>query len=117
MRFLLTVVVAVFVAEAATAQEPISAYRSAAMKKDYGAQRNVAYCLRTAECPGSSTPKPIEACAWQLVILASGHPEVDSSDVANRRRDCGSLEPDEAYAARRQADELFRKTYGRPLPS
>jgi hypothetical protein len=36
------------------APESVEAYRRKAMARDYGAQRNTAFCLRTGECGGFS---------------------------------------------------------------
>ncbi len=103
---------------AASAQESLEAYRSKAMARDYNAQRYTAVCLRTARCVGSPVPNRIEACAWRMVILGSGHSEVDASDIASYQHDCRSLILDQEQAdALTKAKELFRSIYKRELPA
>jgi hypothetical protein len=103
---------------AASAQEALETYRRKAMARDYDAQRYTAVCLRTARCVGSPLPNAVEACAWRMVILGSGHSEVDASDVANYQHQCQSLIVDEERAiALTKAEELFRDIYKREFPA
>jgi hypothetical protein len=102
----------------ASAQEALETYRRKAMARDYDAQRYTAVCLRTARCEGSLVPNAIEACAWRMVILGSGHSEVDASDVAHYQHQCQSLIVDgERAVALKTAEELFRSIYQRELPA
>ena len=102
---------------AASAQEALETYRRKAMARDYDAQRETALCLRTGKCVGSPVPNAIEACAWRMVILGSGHGNVDASDSANYQEDCRSLGSDQERAvALTKAEELFRDIYKRELP-
>ncbi len=115
-----TVIAAIVVASisAASAQEALETYRRKAMARDYDAQRETALCLRTGKCVGSPVPNAIEACAWRMVILGSGHREVDASDVANYQHQCQSLIVDEERAiAFAKAEELFRDIYKREFPA
>ena len=99
---------------AASAQEALETYRRKAMARDYDAQRETALCLRTGKCVGSPVPNAIEACAWRMVILGSGHGSVDASDIANYQDDCRSLSSDQERAvALTKAEELFRDIYQR----
>lgn len=85
-----------------------------ALRGDYQAQRNVAYCL-SGGCDGAVAVNRIQGCAWRIVIVSSGSPKVGATDTANLRADCGRLEPTEKTAAAMRADALFPKVYGRPL--
>ena len=115
-----TIVIAAILAAlvpAASAQEALETYRRKAMAQDFEAQRETASCLRTGTCVGSPVPNAIEACAWRMVILASGHGSVDASDTANYQEDCRSLGSDQERAvALAKAEELFRDIYKRELP-
>ena len=103
---------------AASAQETLETYRRKAMARDYDAQRETASCLRTGKCVGSPVPNAIEACAWRMVILGSGHGSVDASDTANYQDDCRSLSSDQERAvALTKAEELFRDIYKREFPA
>ena len=103
---------------AASAQETLETYRRKAMARDYDAQRETALCLRTGKCVGSPVPNAIEACAWRMVILGSGHGNVDASDTANYQEDCQSLVSDQERAvALAKAEELFREIYKREFPA
>ncbi len=86
-----------------------------ALKGDYQAQRNTAYCLYTG-CRGYRMDKAA-ACAWRIVIIASGHPKVDPSDTSNLTLCERQLSPAEMTAATGAAHTLFRRIYKRNLPS
>jgi hypothetical protein len=59
----------------------------------------------------------IDACAWRIVILGSGHHWVNQSDIENYRDGCvSSLSGQEQGAALAQAEQLFQRIYKRPLP-
>jgi hypothetical protein len=114
------VIAAILVASisAASAQETLETYRRKAMARDYDAQRETATCLRTGKCVGSPVPNATEACAWRMVILGSGHGNVDASDTANYQDDCRSLSSDQERAvALTKAEELFRDIYKREFPA
>ena len=64
-------------------------YRKA-FKNDYQAQRNTAYMLRDGWNP--VLKNRTASCAWRLVILTMASPKVDSTDQANMRIECGSLD-------------------------
>lgn len=94
--------------------EFISDYRLA-FKKDYQAQRNVAFCLIDG-CDGAvKINKPL-GCAWRIVILASGSQKLDASDRMNYDIMCkGKLDNTEALVFEGQAQELFRAIYKKKL--
>lgn len=71
-------------------QEFRELYRRA-FKKDYEAQRNVAYLLSKGNA--AVMTNAVSACAWRLVISTSGSSKVDESDFANVRHFCGRVEP------------------------
>jgi hypothetical protein len=87
-----------------------------ALKKDYQAQRNVAFCLSTG-CDGAVYKNPIQGCAWRMIILGSGKKQVDESDTGSYGIYCKRLDKDAFKAARIRADNLFYQIYGRPLPA
>src|SRR5215212_6188475 len=114
MKVIVATAILVALVSAPDAQEALETYRRKAMAQDYDAQRYTAVCLRTARCVGSPLPNAVEACAWRIVILGSGHSEVDASDVANYQHQCQSLISDEERAiAFTKAQELFRDIYKR----
>jgi hypothetical protein len=118
MKTIAVAVILVASIPAASAQETLESYRRKAMARDYDAQRETALCLRTGKCVGSPVPNAIEACAWRMVILGSGHGNVDVSDTANYQDDCRSLNSDQERAvALTKAEELFRDIYKRELPA
>lgn len=86
-----------------------------AWKGDYQSQRNVAYCLGWG-CDGLVVVNQLRGCAWRIVILGSGNPQIDRSDIGNAKLDCGRLSKPEQDVARGQADRIFREIYGRPPP-
>ena len=59
----------------------------------------------------------MEACVWRIVILGSGHREVDASDINNFRHECIlGLSDQERAVAPVQAEQLFKEIYNRELP-
>ena len=118
MKTIATAAMLIALISAASAQEPLETYRRKAMARDYDAQRETALCLRTGKCVGSPVPNAIEACAWRMVILGSGHGNVDASDTANDQDDCRSLSSDQERAvALAKAEELFQDIYKREFPA
>ena len=53
-----------------------------AFRGEYTPQRNTAFCLYNS-CGGAIRKNPVQACAWRMVVLQSGHPEVDLTDTQN----------------------------------
>ena len=80
---------------------------------DASAQRELAECYRRG-CADISA-NPVLACAWGIVLVASGHPQVTPADSDHRRRDCESLTPAQQSAAAAQARVLFQNIYRREL--
>lgn len=77
-----------------------------AMGGGYQGQRNVAYMLETGD-HGGIRRNPVLACAWRMVILRSGSPRIDRSDLGNLRFTCGRLDPVESATAEAQAKRLL----------
>lgn len=66
---------------------PASTTRDAewlSLQGNYQAQRNYAFSLRTKN-------DYMSACAWRLIIINSGHRDVDESDISNAEYECGKL--------------------------
>lgn len=104
----------------ALAQDGLEADRAKAMQGDVDAQRRLASCLgeEPGDCPAPPTePSPAEACAWRMVIIASGHARIDASDTANYERDCSyrTISQLEQVAALTQAERVFREIYSRDI--
>jgi alanine dehydrogenase len=101
----------------AAAQESFYLYERNALAGNYTAQRNAAYCLKTAKCEGVIFPRMIEACSWRIVILGSGHHWVNETDIENYQDECvSSLSAQEQGSALARAEQLFKRIYKRPLP-
>ncbi|EGF93091.1 hypothetical protein ABI_15310 [Asticcacaulis biprosthecium C19] len=81
---------------------------------DYQSQRNVAYMQseRMAGVPYN----PVQGCAWRMVILASGHTQSDSTDIANYNFECRALTPVELVTAKASAGQIFKTIAGNTLP-
>ncbi|CAA0087591.1 Uncharacterised protein [Starkeya nomas] len=85
-----------------------------AWKGDYQGQRNVAFCLSDG-CGNMVLPNRSLGCAWRIVIIASGSPKVDTTDIGNLKVYCGKLDAAERSAAQAQAATLFRTIYKREI--
>lgn len=72
----------------------------------YQGQRNVSFCLSTG-CReffrDIIRPNKILGCAWRIVILKSGHLDVDETDTANFKMFCGPRYVDDAGRAAAEA--------------
>jgi hypothetical protein len=79
------------------------------MAGDYQAQRNLAFGHATGD--QKVTINAISACAWRYVILKSGSPRVDESDVSNFKFYCGKLDTASLTAAEAKANRLLREIY------
>ena len=77
-----------------------------AVAGDYQGQRNVAFCLATG-CQGAVEQRPVLACAWRKVILASAHLELDQGDFMSHRNACANLSGVEHAVAYSQAEVIF----------
>jgi len=76
---------------------------------DYGAQRNVSFCLSTG-CDGAIRINKILGCAWRFVILESGHLSADTTDTTNLKFFCGPENVDKAgqATAENQAKRMLK---------
>ena len=83
---------------------------------DYQAQRNVSFCLVTG-CDGFIVQNVLLGCAWRVVIIASGNPKVDQTDIGFLSVYCSKpLDALQRSAANAQAQALFRDVYKREMP-
>lgn len=87
--------------------------KAAAMRGDIDAQRELARCYG-AGCPDVA-PDPVLACAWRIVVAASGHASLRPDDSDLRRAACEGLAPEQQRAAAGHARTLFQQIYGREL--
>lgn len=80
-----------------------------AISGDYQGQRNVSFCLSTG-CNKAIIENHILGCAWREVIMASGHLQVDQTDVTNLKYFCGSevLDDEGRQGAEAQAKKLLK---------
>ncbi len=85
-----------------------------ALSGNLQSQRRLAECYRLG-CSSELAPNSVLACAWSIIVVASGAPGVVPDDTESRRRDCESLSPEDQAAATRQAKSLFQKIYGKEL--
>ena len=84
-----------------------------ALRGERAGQRNVAYCLLSG-CSRAVGVNRIQACAWRLVIVGSGHSENDEGDTSNLRTACAPLDSADRNAAEARAARLAAEI--RPLP-
>jgi hypothetical protein len=83
----------------------LKALEQKALKGDYQAQRNLAYGYVTGTF--GSPFDPVSGCAWYTAIVASGNPQVNSTDQGNVRVYCTKLpQVDHERALQRSADLL-----------
>lgn len=87
---------------------------AAALRGNYDAQRNVAFCLSTG-CDGAVRQDRSRGCAWRFVIILSGSPKIAAGDRMNLQA-CRKLDEVDFLAARTQAAELYRRIYRRAAP-
>lgn len=107
------------VSEKILCEQGIKTFKAAfprALKGDYQAQRNVAFCLMSG-CDGAVTINKPLGCAWRAVILGSGSSKVDRSDTSSFDSGCrGKLTKSEAVVSASQYTELYRRIYRRVAP-
>ncbi len=87
-----------------------------AYKKNYQAQRNVAYCLWDG-CQGSVQKDIPLGCAWTVVILASGSPKFTELDQKNLEQCLRHAGQGSVGVIKAQAAALFQTIYERDIPS
>ena len=101
-----------FAVQAQAQTTNVKAIEQQAMAGDYQAQRNLAYGYVAWPYTGQ-TKNPITGCAWYLVVLNSGSPQLGPGDVGNVQVYCGRLDPDSKSAAINQSRVLFKQIYRR----
>lgn len=77
-----------------------------AYKGSYKAQRFLAFCLSGRCDPHAIEQNKTLACAWRLIISASGSPELSQDDADYLTSDCGKLDSSARAIAERQAANL-----------
>ena len=87
-----------------------------AWQGDYQGQRNAAFC-RSNSCDGAVQLNQAEACAWRAIILAAHIDESNDTDSTNLNIDCGKLDEAGAALATTKAESMFRRIYGKDMPS
>ena len=92
--------------------ETLEQVTTKAMKGDYQAQRNLAYGYSSYPYKGQDKNQML-ACAWRWVVLKSGNPRIDQTDVNNADVDCGKLDHAQQTMALAQSRTIFRSVYGR----
>jgi hypothetical protein len=97
-----------------TDKAPMTVDFDFAYKGLYQAQRNMAYCMLST-CHGVLFENKNLGCAWRIVILASGDPEVDDSDSSNLEFCWDKLSASEKLASKAQAGRLFELIYKRNI--
>ena len=94
--------------------EQFSEIERNAMAGDIRAQRQLADCYLNG-CPGLASPDPALACAWHIVLIASGSPQVTPTDIEARKLSCGSLQAEQQRKAANEAKAIVAKLHGREL--
>ena len=69
-----------------------------AFRGEYTPQRNVAFMLSTGS-GGALQKNAVQSCAWRMVVLQSGHPDVYQGDTEHAERTCERLSATERTAA------------------
>lgn len=87
---------------------------SNAIAGGYQGQRNISYCFSTG-CYGAIRKNLMLGCAWRIVIIQSGHLQLDSGDVSNRQHYCGRalISAEEEIAAAAQARRIMDMIKGK----
>lgn len=112
MKKLALILVAIMGCTWAHAQT-FSEVQSKALKGDYQAQRNLAYGYSSYPYKGQAK-SPVDACAWRIVIVESGHARVDNTDINNAKVYCAMLKnPIQQRASIAKARALYQKIYKR----
>ncbi|MBX8802504.1 hypothetical protein HBA92_17320 [Ochrobactrum sp. MR28] len=86
----------------------------AAYKKDITGQRNMGSCLRSG-CDGGVQKNLPLACAWRIIVLASGNPDISDTDAKYLKICLGELDALGIATTKAQAASLFRTIYKREI--
>ncbi|WP_287601210.1 hypothetical protein [Thiothrix sp.] len=101
--------------KAADLKTQLADLETKARKKDYKAQRNLAYMLGGGQLVGhreATDEQKISACAWRLVIIKSGSEEVNAGDEENFAMDCNKLADPQKDKAADEAVKILKDVYG-----
>ena len=100
--------------DAKKADEEIAKLEKKARKKDYQAQRNLAFMLGGGQLVGhreTTDAQKVSACAWRYVIVKSGSDKVNESDEMNFAVDCGKLSDPQKDKAADESSRLLKEVY------
>tara|TARA_R110002020_G_scaffold471284_1_gene698250 strand:+ start:38919 stop:39371 length:453 start_codon:yes stop_codon:yes gene_type:complete len=86
----------------------------AARRGDYPAQRNVAFCLYDG-CDGAVLRKPVESCAWRMVIQGSKAAK-EPTERESYRNACSRLSNADRKQSLARAEAMFGAIYQAQLP-
>lgn len=86
----------------------------AANEGSYGAQRNVAFCLKNS-CDGAVVTDTVAGCSWRIIIQAA-HNDKDDADRWSYEADCRSLTNQDRRSALDLAEKAYKKIYRRQMP-
>ncbi len=90
-------------------------YLAGAMKGDYQAQRNMAALHSSAM--RWNVARPVQACAWRMVIIVSKPADAEYMDADSYRIDCGALGATDLDASKRVADRIYMAVHGSGMPA
>lgn len=85
-----------------------------ALKRDYQAQRNVAYCL-TNGCNGAVIVDKVEGCAWRMVIQGTSVRK-EPTERMSYEAACGVLQNSQRREALDRAEAMYKALYRKELP-
>lgn len=86
----------------------------AANKGNYGAQRNVAFCLKNS-CDGAVVTDKVAGCSWRIIIQAANNEKTDA-DRWSYESDCRSLTNQGRRSALDLAEKTYKKIYRKQMP-
>jgi hypothetical protein len=90
-------------------------YLAEALKGNYQAQRNIA-ALHDAALPWI-IKRPIQACGWRMVALASRPADSTHDEVGAYRIQCGQLSAADFADATTLANAIYRRIHDTDLPA
>lgn len=94
--------------------ESVPGYFEAALEGDYQAQRNLSYAF--TQTSDWLVQRPIQGCAWRMVILATRPPDAVYDDAGMYRIQCDSLSERDLADAKTLANVIHRRIHGADLP-
>lgn len=95
--------------------EDMPAEYDRALAGDYQAQRNVAYHFGRQST--DAVARPIQACAWRQVIMATRPADAGFADEPSLHIDCDGLSERDRAEAQEVANLIHRRIHGSDLPA